>query len=110
VRSIEFLDEADYVVIGGGTAGSVIASRLSENPAVRVVLLEAGPLTGPADMASPAAWPTLLGTEVDWAFSSTPQAGLEGNTVPYPRGKVLGGSSSINAMGHLRGHRSNYDK
>lgn len=106
---VEHLDDVDYLVVGGGTAGSVIAARLSEDPQLRVVLLEAGPLTGPAAMASPVAWPTLLGTEVDWAFTSVPQVGLGGRTVPYPRGKALGGSSAINAMAHLRGHRSNYD-
>jgi choline dehydrogenase len=88
----------------------VIAARLSEDPDVQVVLLEAGPPVGPDAMADPSAWPALLGTEVDWAFDSTPQAGLDGHTVPYPRGKVLGGSSSINALAHIRGHRSTYDK
>ncbi len=61
-------------------------------------------------MAIPAQWRTLLTTEVDWAYTSTPQAGLDGSTVPYPRGRVLGGSSSINAMAHLRGHRASYDR
>jgi choline dehydrogenase len=99
---------ADYVVVGGGTAGSVLAARLSQNPDVTVVLLEAGGATAPE--TSPQQWPSLIGTEVDWAFTSVPQPGLEGSVVPYPRGKVLGGSSSINAMAHIRGHRLNYDQ
>jgi choline dehydrogenase len=99
---------ADYVVVGGGTAGSVLAARLSENPDATVVLLEAGGLATPA--VSPQEWAVLLNTDVDWAFVSVPQHGLAGRVVPYPRGKVLGGSSSINAMAHIRGHRLNYDE
>src|SRR5271169_2924127 len=99
---------ADYVVVGGGTAGSVLAARLSENPDATVVLLEAGGLATPA--VSPQEWAVLLNTDADWAFVSVPQHGLAGRVVPYPRGKVLGGSSSINAMAHIRGHRLNYDE
>jgi choline dehydrogenase len=76
---------------------------------VRVVLLEAGPADGPDAMRVPAAWPALLGSEVDWAFTTTPQAGLGGAEIFYPRGRVLGGSSSINGSAHLRAHRSSYD-
>jgi choline dehydrogenase len=99
----------DFVVVGGGSAGSVVASRLSEDPDVRVLLLEAGSADGPAAMSVPAAWPALLGSEVDWGFVTVPQPGLGGAAIPYARGKVLGGSSSINAMAHLRGHRSAID-
>ena len=99
----------DFVVVGGGTAGSVLASRLSESGEVQVLLLEAGPADGPAMMAVPGAWPALIGSEVDWGYASVPQPGLGGAVFPYPRGKVLGGSSSINAMVHLRGHRSGID-
>ncbi len=60
-------------------------------------------------MNGPSSWPALLGTEVDWSFTTTPQAGLGGMKLPCPAGKVLGGSSSINGMFHLRGHRANYD-
>jgi choline dehydrogenase len=103
------LTSYDYIVVGGGSAGCVLASRLSEDPSVSVLVLEAGPLEGPAAMADPAAWPQLLGTEVDWGFTTEPQPGLGGARLPFPAGKVLGGSSGINAMYHLRGHRANYD-
>jgi choline dehydrogenase len=99
----------DYVVVGGGTAGSVVAARLTENPDVRVLLLEAGPADGPETMSVPGAWPTLIGSAVDWGYSTVPQRGLGGAVIPYPRGRVLGGSSAINAMFHLRGHRSAID-
>lgn len=99
----------DFIVVGAGTAGSVMAARLAEDPGVRVLLLEAGAAEGPPAMSVPAAWPTLIGSEVDWGFNTIAQAGLDGAILPYPRGKVLGGSSAINAMVHLRAHRSSYD-
>src|SRR5258708_3448405 len=99
----------DFVVVGGGSAGSVVASRLSEDADVRVLLLEAGPADGPAAMSVPAAWLTLIGSEVDWGYETVPQPGLGGNAIAFPRGKVLGGSSSINAMVFVRGHRSGID-
>jgi choline dehydrogenase len=97
----------DYVVVGAGTAGCVLAARLSENPAVRVLLLEAGG-SGPRDLISvPAAWPQLTCSAADWGSVTTVQA--DAGPRPYPRGRVLGGSGAINAMAHLRGHRSVYD-
>jgi choline dehydrogenase len=99
-----------YIVVGGGSAGCVMASRLSADPTKQVLLIEAGHADGPAAMASLAAWPTLLGTEVDWADMTVPQAGLGGARLLLSHGRVLGGSSGINAGVFLRGHRANFDK
>jgi len=98
----------DYVVVGGGTAGCVIASRLSENPDVQVVLIEAGSGEPLDAVAVPPAWTSLQGTSVDWANSTVVQRAT-GTVIPWPRGKVLGGSSAINGMCFIRGHRSSYD-
>ena len=99
----------DYIVVGGGTAGSVLTARLSQTPGVRVLLLEAG-AAHPCDaIADPAAWFTLAGTSVDWAFETAPQPGTDDAIHAWPRGKVLGGSSAINGMMHVRGDRSSYD-
>jgi len=68
----------DYIVVGAGTAGSVVAARLSENPDVQVLLLEAGPAQGPAAVSVPPAWFTLMGSDVDWAYQTVAQPGLDG--------------------------------
>ncbi|MCZ2829091.1 GMC family oxidoreductase N-terminal domain-containing protein [Modestobacter sp. VKM Ac-2986] len=98
----------DYIVVGAGTAGSVIAARLTEDGRTRVLLLEAGSATALPEMATPGIWPLLLGTTADWGDSTVEQTFL-GAPLYAPRGKALGGSSSINGLNFLRGHRSSYD-
>jgi len=99
----------DFVVVGGGTAGCVLAARLSQDPGARVLLLEAGAAEPTAHMTDPAAWFMLAGTSVDWAYETVPQRGTDNAVHPWPRGKVLGGSSGINGMMHVRGHRASID-
>jgi choline dehydrogenase len=97
----------DYVIAGGGSAGCVLAARLSQDPAARVLLLEAGGHPDGAAFADPAAWPGLVGCPADWDDRTVPQA--DAGPLPYPRGRVLGGGGSVNAMAHVRGHRAVYD-
>lgn len=100
----------DYVIVGAGSAGSVLAARLSEDPAVRVCLLEAGPPDRSILLHVPAGLALLAkSTQANWAFATVPQANLNGRRGYQPRGKVLGGSSSINAMVYIRGNRADYD-
>lgn len=102
--------EYDYIVIGAGSAGCVIANRLSEDPETSVLLLEAGETDNKAEIAMPEAWPLLMGTEIDWAYQSEPESDLAGRNVALPRGKVLGGSSSMNVMLYVRGAREDFDR
>jgi choline dehydrogenase len=99
----------DYIVVGGGTAGCVLAARLSQDPDTQVLLLEAGAAKPSAEMADPLAFFRLMGTSVDWGYETVPQRGTDDAVHPWPRGKVLGGSSGINGMMHIRGDRSAYD-
>jgi choline dehydrogenase len=103
------VESFDYIVVGGGTAGSVLAARLSQDPETRVLLLEAGAADPIPAVSDPTAWPTLAGTSVDWAYETVPQTATDGAVHQWPRGKVLGGSSAINAMSHVRGDRGSYD-
>jgi choline dehydrogenase len=88
----------DYVIVGAGSAGCVLANRLAENPHTRVLLLEAGGADTKREIRIPLGWLKLFKSEVDWDFATVPQAGLGGRRVYWPRGKTLGGCSSTNAM------------
>jgi choline dehydrogenase len=100
----------DVVVVGAGSAGAALAARLSEDPARRVVLLEAGGPASDTAIGIPAAFSKLFKTAVDWNYETAPQPALGGRTVYWPRGKVLGGSSSLNAMMWVRGFAADYDR
>jgi choline dehydrogenase len=101
---------ADVVIVGGGSAGAVLAARLSENPARTVVLLEAGPDSAGVDEISvPAAFPTLFRTAWDWTYDTIPQPGLGNRSVFWPRMRALGGCSAMNAMIYMRGNAADYN-
>jgi choline dehydrogenase len=99
----------DVVIVGAGTAGCVLASRLSEDPELSVLLLEAGPYSRKLEIRIPAAFSKLYRTELDWGDSTVPQQELDGREVVFPRGRLLGGSAAMNAGMVLRGHRGGYD-
>lgn len=101
----------DYIVVGAGTAGCVLANRLSKNPDVSVLLIEAGgpPESAPDNVNQPALWYTLLGSSIDWGYQSVPQPGLNGRQTFEPRGKLAGGTSNLHLMMHIRGHHSDFD-
>ncbi|MBB4632573.1 GMC family oxidoreductase [Sphingosinicella soli] len=99
----------DVIVVGGGTAGCVLAARLSEDPVRRVLLLEAGGDDRLPEIENPTAWPATLESASDWNYATIPQR-VTGRSYPCHRGKVLGGSSSINLMTHIRGHAHDFDR
>lgn len=101
----------DYIVVGGGSAGCVLAGRLSEDPSVRVALLEAGPSDSSVLIHCPGGLALLAKNgQANWSYQTVPQTGLNGRRGYQPRGKVLGGSSSVNAMIYTRGHPADYDE
>jgi choline dehydrogenase len=99
----------DYVIVGGGSAGCVLAARLAEDPGVRVLLLEAGPDPDAEEIRIPAAYSRLFQTRYDWNFVTLRQERADGRAVYWPRGRVLGGSSALNAMIYIRGNQADYD-
>ena len=99
----------DYIIIGAGSAGCVLANRLSEDGKHSVLLLEAGPPDKQKEIHIPVTFSKLFKTDLDWAYFTTPQTHLRGRRLYIPRGKMLGGASSLNAMIYIRGHRDHYD-
>ncbi|HEY9847670.1 MAG TPA: GMC family oxidoreductase N-terminal domain-containing protein, partial [Candidatus Caenarcaniphilales bacterium] len=104
------MTQYDYIVIGAGSAGCVVANRLTEDPETTVLLLEAGGPDRKPEIHLPVSWPNLYGTEVDWGYFTEPEPYLNGRKLYCPRGKVLGGTSSINAMLYMRGNPQDYDR
>jgi choline dehydrogenase len=100
----------DYVIVGAGSAGCVLAARLSEDPDVRVALVEAGPPDTAEEIHVPVAFGQLFQTKWDWDYLTDPEPGLDGRRRYLPRGRMLGGSSSMNAMIYMRGNRADYQE
>ena len=104
-------EEFDYIVVGAGSAGAAVAARLSEDPSISVLLLEAGPRDSHPFQLMPLAFPKVAWGKIGtWQYKSEPEPGLHGRCLDIPRGRTLGGTSSINAMIAIRGHRRDYDR
>src|SRR3954467_3643408 len=99
---------ADYVIVGAGSAGCVLAARLSEDPRVSVLVLEAGGKDRSPNIKIPAAFAKQFHTKLDWDFCTEPEPAVDGRSLYIPRGKSVGGSSSMNAMLYVRGRPLDY--
>src|SRR6267154_2803190 len=105
----ELKPQYDFIVCGSGSSGSVVARRLAENADVSVLLLEAGGPDDVPEVMRAEQWPANLGSERDWNFVAQPNPYINGRSIPYSMGKVLGGGSSINVMAWARGHKNDWD-
>lgn len=99
---------ADMVIVGGGSAGALLAARLSEDPSRNVLLVEAGEEASDPDIWTPSAWPVLQGRSYDWDYRTEPQSGTNNRVHHWARGRLIGGSSCLHAMGYMRGHPDDY--
>src|SRR4051794_23433151 len=109
VREDRCMPSADYVIVGAGSAGCVLANRLTEDPDVSVLLIEAGRRDRSPNIKIPAAFANQFHTKLDWDFATEPEPHCDGRSLYIPRGRSLGGSSSMNAMLYVRGRPLDYD-
>ncbi len=110
LRDVASTLDFDYVIIGAGTAGCLLANRLSQNPDNKVLVLEAGSKDKYLRTKIPVGYLFSMGNpKTDWCYTTELEEGLNGRSLNYPRGRVLGGSSAINGMIYMRGQAKNYD-